>query len=127
MINKNLDSNINFFLQTQFQLRILHWQTKGYARHIAFGDTYETLDGLIDSFVEVCMGKHGRFILQEENKIVKVENLTEVSIIDFLQSIKAKLIGMSAELSKENDTDLLNIRDEMLATINKLAYLLTLE
>jgi DNA-binding ferritin-like protein len=126
-MNKNLDSNINFFLQTQFQLRILHWQTKGYARHKAFGNTYETLDGLIDSFVEVCMGKHGRFVLQEENKTIKIENLVEVSIVDFLQSIKAKLIGMSAELSKENDTDLLNIRDEMLANINKLAYLLTLE
>jgi DNA-binding ferritin-like protein len=126
-MNKNLDSNINFFLQTQFQLRILHWQTKGYARHKAFGNTYETLDGLIDSFVEVCMGKHGRFTLQEENKTIKADNLAEVSIVDFLQSIKAKLIGMSAELSKENDTDLLNIRDEMLASINKLAYLLTLE
>jgi DNA-binding ferritin-like protein len=126
-MNKNLDSNINFFLQTQFQLRILHWQTKGYARHKAFGNTYETLDGLIDSFVEVCMGKHGRFVLQEENKTIKIENLVEVSIVDFLQSIKTKLIGMSAELSKENDTDLLNIRDEMLANMNKLAYLLTLE
>lgn len=127
MMNKNLDSNINFFLQTQFQLRILHWQTKGYARHKAFGNTYETLDELIDSFVEVCMGKHGRFVLQEESKTITVENLAEVSIVDFLQSIKAKLIGMSAELSSENDTDLLNIRDEMLASINKLAYLLTLE
>jgi len=126
-MNKNLDSNINFFLQTQFQLRILHWQTKGYARHIAFGDTYSTLDGLIDSFVEVYMGKHGRFTLQEESKTITVENLAEVSIVEFLQSAKAKLIGMSAELSKENDTDLLNIRDEMLASINKLAYLLTLE
>jgi hypothetical protein len=34
---------------------------------------------------------------------------------------------MSSELSSDNDTDLLNIRDEMLAKINKLAYLLTLE
>jgi DNA-binding ferritin-like protein len=126
-MTKNLDSNINFFLQTQFQLRILHWQTKGYARHIAFGETYDTLEDLIDSFVEVSMGKNGRFVLQEENKTIKVENLVEVGIVDFLQGIKAKLIGMSAELSKENDTDLLNIRDEMLATINKLAYLLTLE
>jgi DNA-binding ferritin-like protein len=126
-MNKNLDSNIKFFLQTQFQLRILHWQTKGYARHIAFGETYETLDGLIDTFVEVCMGKHGRFILQEENKTIKADNLAEVGIVDFLQNIKTTLIGLSSELSKENDTDLLNIRDEMLASINKLAYLLTLE
>ena len=37
------------------------------------------------------------------------------------------LIGLSAELSSENDTDLLNLRDEMLAEVNKLAYLLTLE
>ena len=100
-MNKNLDSNIKFFLQTQFQLRILHWQTKGYARHIAFGETYETLDGLIDSFVEVCMGKHGRFILQEENKTIKADNLAEVGIVDFLQNIKTTLIGLSSELSKE--------------------------
>lgn len=126
-MNKNLDSNINFFLQTQFQLRILHWQTKGYARHIAFGETYDILDDLIDTFVEVYMGKHGRFTLQEENKTIKADNLAEVGIVDFLQNIKTTLIGLSSELSKENDTDLLNIRDEMLASINKLAYLLTLE
>jgi hypothetical protein len=126
-MNKNLDSNINFFFQTQLQLKVLHWQTKGYARHQAFGDAYGSLDGLIDEFVEVCMGKHGRFILQEENKTIQLENLPEVSIVDFLQNTKSKLISISKELSPESDTDLLNIRDEMLATVNKLAYLLTLE
>lgn len=126
-MNKNLDSNINFFFQTQLQLKVLHWQTKGYARHQAFGEAYESLDGLIDQFVEVCMGKHGRFVLQEENKTIQVENLPEVNIVDFLQNIKSKLVSISKELSSEADTDLLNIRDEMLATINKLAYLLTLE
>jgi hypothetical protein len=37
------------------------------------------------------------------------------------------LISLSNELDPTKDTDLLNVRDEMLATINKLAYLLTLE
>jgi DNA-binding ferritin-like protein len=126
-MNKNLDTNINFFFQTQLQLKVLHWQTKGYARHKAFGETYDTLGDLIDEFVEVCMGKHGRFILQEENKTIMVENLNEVNIIDFIQNTKSKLIAISKELSPESDTDLLNIKDEMLAKINKLAYLLTLE
>lgn len=126
-MNKNLDTNINFFFKTQLQLKVLHWQTKGYARHKAFGDTYSDLDGLIDEYVEVCMGKHGRFTLQEENKSIMVENLSEVSIIDFLQDTKSKLISIGSQLSSEADTDLLNIRDEMLAKINKLAYLLTLE
>lgn len=127
MMNKNLDTNINFFFHTQLQLKVLHWQTKGYARHKAFGDTYEDLDDLIDEFVEVCMGKHGRFILQEDSKTIRIENLNEVNIVDFIQNIKTKLISISNELSKESDTDLLNIKDEMLAKINKLAYLLTLE
>lgn len=126
-MNKNLDSNINFFFHTQLQLKVLHWQTKGYARHKAFGETYETLEGLIDEYVEVCMGKHGRFILQEQNKTIMIENLPEVDIVSFLQKTKTALISLSKDLSAENDTDLLNLRDEMLASINKLAYLLTLE
>ena len=126
-MNKNLDTNINFFFKTQLQLKVLHWQTKGYARHQAFGQTYSDLDDLIDEYVEVCMGKHGRFTLQEENKTIKIDNLTDVNIIDFIQTTKAGLIGLSSDLSPENDTDLLNIKDEMLAKINKLAYLLTLE
>lgn len=126
-MNKNLDTNINFFFHTQLQLKVLHWQTKGYARHKAFGETYEGLEALIDEYVEVCMGKHGRFTLQEQNKTIKIDNLPEVSIVDFLQNTKSTLIGLSKDLSSENDTDLLNLRDEMLALVNKLAYLLTLE
>jgi DNA-binding ferritin-like protein len=127
MMNKNLDTNINFFFQTQLQLKVLHWQTKGYARHKSFGKTYEDLAELTDEFVEVCMGKHGRFILEESNKTIKIENLTDLSIVEFIQNAKKTLVSMSSELSSDNDTDLLNIRDEMLAKINKLAYLLTLE
>jgi DNA-binding ferritin-like protein len=122
-----LNTSVQKFLEIQAQLRILHWQTKGYARHKAFGKTYETLDGLIDSFVEVCMGKHGRFVLEEQDKNIRIDNLTDVKIVEFLQNIKGFLISLSNELDPTKDTDLLNVRDEMLATINKLAYLLTLE
>jgi hypothetical protein len=34
---------------------------------------------------------------------------------------------LTTELNQEKDTDLLNLKDEILAKINKLAYLLTLE
>ena len=64
------------------------------------------------------------------NKIKNVknqENLTDVKIVEFLQNIKGFLISLSNELDPTKDSDLLNLRDEMLATINKLAYLLTLE
>jgi DNA-binding ferritin-like protein len=126
-MNNNLSSNINFFLGLQLQFRILHWQTKGYARHKAFGEIYETLDGLVDEFVEICMGKHGRFTLDNSTDTIQMSNLTDLNIVEFLQTAKNRLIGFNNELSKEKDSDLLNLRDEMLGSINKLAYLLTLE
>lgn len=126
-MSNNLGSNVNLFLGLQCQFKILHWQTKGYARHIAFGNIYDTLDGLIDQYVEISMGKVGRFSIDESNRNIEIYNLQDIDIVKFIQKIKEFLIGLSTELSSENDTDLLNLRDEMLAEVNKLAYLLTLE
>jgi DNA-binding ferritin-like protein len=123
----NLSSNVNFLVQTQLQFKILHWQTKGYARHQAFGGIYDSLGDLIDDFVEIAMGKYGRFSLSENEKKVSLENLTELDLTAFLKTVKAELIGMTSDLSQEKDTDLLNLRDEMLGLVNKLSYLLTLE
>ena len=123
----NIATNVNFLLGLQLQMKINHWQTKGYARHKAFGEIYETLDGLVDEFVEICMGKHGRFTLDNSTDTIQMVNLTDLNIVEFLQTAKNRLIGFNNELSKEKDSDLLNLRDEMLGSINKLAYLLTLE
>ena len=123
----NLSSNVNFLLQTQTQIKILHWQTKGYARHQAFGETYSNLDVLIDDFVEIYMGKYGRFSLSENEKKISIDNLTELDLTAFMKTVKSELIGTSNDLSKDKDTDLLNLRDEMLGLFNKLSYLLTLE
>ena len=122
-----LSTNVQFFLETQMQLRILHWQTKGFARHKAFGETYSDLDGLIDDFVEISMGKYGRSSLSDSEKTLNLKNITELELGLFLKTIKGKLIEMTSQLSSDKDTDLLNLRDEMLGLTNKLTYLLTLE
>jgi DNA-binding ferritin-like protein len=123
----NLSSNVNAFLSIQIQFKILHWQTKGYARHMAFGEIYEQLDELIDEYIEVAMGKWGRFVVDEKLNTIVYKNLSEINMIDFLQEFKGKLYMLTTELNQEKDTDLLNLKDEILAKINKLAYLLTLE
>jgi DNA-binding ferritin-like protein len=123
----NLSTSINSFLSTQVQFKILHWQTKGYARHIAFGDIYDSLDELVDEYVEVAMGKWGRFNVDNKTNTIVYKNLSEVNMVEFLQDFKGKLYLITTELDQEKDTDLLNLKDEILAKINKLAYLLTLE
>jgi hypothetical protein len=122
----NINTNAIFFLELQAQLKICHWQTKSYARHIAFGETYDSLQDLTDKFIEVSMGKYGKFKLSDEDKCLNLKNISEIDIKAYLNEIKSKLIGLTQELG-EKDTDLANIKDEMLADINKLSFLLTLE
>jgi len=121
-----LGSNINFFLSLQSQIRICHWQTKGHARHIAFGMLYEGLDPLIDDYVEQYMGKYGRFVLDDETSTYKLQNLKDLDVKSFCKNVAEGLVQFSGELD-ESDTNLLNIRDEMLGLIYKTAYLLTQE
>lgn len=121
-----LNSNVNLFLGLQAQLRIFHWQTKGYARHNAFGVTYDTLEDLIDTFVEEAMGKYGRFTLDDETNTIQLANLKELKPEAMLDVIISALNQFSEQL-EESDTNLLNLRDEMLGAVNKLKYLLTLE
>ena len=122
----NLASNVNFFLGLQLQLKINHWQTKGLGRHQAFGMVYDELQDLVDTYVEESMGKYGRFILDDETKTITLSNLNELEIKSFISTVKDALIQITDQV-EETDTNLLNVRDEMLGLINKLSYLLTLE
>jgi DNA-binding ferritin-like protein len=123
----NLSSKVNFLLGLQLQMKINHWQTKGIARHEAFGKTYDDLTGLIDEFVEISMGKYGRFVLDEETKKIEMVNLSDVNPSDMIKVCTEALIEFSEDLDDRVDTDLLNLRDEILGLLNKLLYLLTLE
>lgn len=122
----NLSSKVNLFLGIHAQLKVFHWQTKGYARHNAFAQTRDELEGLMDSFVEEAMGKYGRFVLDEETKNVELINMSDMKPSEMAETICQALIQFTDELDPV-DTNLLNIRDEMLGLFQKLKYLLTLE
>ena len=112
------------FIKIQEQLRIFHWQAETYAQHKAFGKAYEEFGDLVDDFVEVYMGKNGKLRAKITYNI-ELDNLNE-NYNDYINDSIAFLISLSKELS-EVDTDLLNIRDEMLAVLNRLKYLLSLK
>lgn len=122
----NIHTNVNFFLTLQAQLKIMHWQTKGYARHKALDDTLGELYDLVDQFVEEAMGKYGRFKLDNSTKNLKLYNLGEMDVKSFTKSTCDALHQYNQQF-EESDTNLMNIRDEMLGLFNKLQYLLTLE
>jgi DNA-binding ferritin-like protein len=121
-----LGSNVNFLLGLQNQMKICHWQTKGIARHEAFGNFYDDLTPLIDDFVEQSMGKYGRFTLEDETKIIQLSNLSEIDIKGLVNTTRQALVQLTEQLDS-SDTDLLNLRDEILGKVNKYAYLFTME
>jgi len=113
-------------MKMQQQVKMLHWQTTSYSQHKAFGKTYDLLGDLIDKFVEVCMGKHGRPRLTDGVMNIEIIDIDELSIDDYVNSCVDFLISLN-DVYETTDSDLLNIRDEMMAEFNKLKYLLTLK
>jgi hypothetical protein len=117
--------HISTFLTIQAQLRILHWQTKSYAEHQALGKAYDALDDLVDQFVEVHSGKYGN-TLAKTNFQFTASNYKDSNVMALMDSYIAYLTNELPQICKEGDSDLLNIRDEMLAVINQTKYLLRL-
>lgn len=113
-------------LQMQNQLRIFHWQTKSYAAHKALGQAYESLDGLIDTFVETALGRK-EACFSDGNITVQLFDNKQLDACTAIDTYKAFLSELSCKLSPEIDTDLLNIRDEMLGVLNQTCYLLKLQ
>ena len=117
---------IDKLLGLQNQLRVYHWQTSSYSEHKALGKAYEALDGSIDTFVETWMGVHGK---------VSVAGGIRMTLLDYASDGPGKLLDQATEFftsgelgsALDGNTDLSNIRDEMLGTVNHTKYLLTLK
>jgi DNA-binding ferritin-like protein len=115
-----------FFFTMRNQIKLYHWQTKLYARHKATDSVISSLDESVDKYVEVYMGKYGRMKMTSSTATTTVKNLTETSITGFIKRCIEYLNEDLVKKLKDNDTDLFNIRDEMLAELNQLLYLFSL-
>lgn len=118
---------ITTLLTLQAQLRILHWQTKSYAEHQALGGLYSDLDGHIDEFVETFSGRYGVPTAKDSYKLTMVNYKNNAGCVEIIDKAIAYMTKDVSGMLKPEDTDLLNIRDEMLGALNKTKYLLRLK
>lgn len=116
---------ITKFLTLHNQLKVYHWQTDSYAQHQAFGGAYDAFGGYIDQFVEEFMGKYSR-IMNKDGFKAESSNITDKDPEKFIEEYITFLVTELPKGLKPEDTNLLNIRDEMLGELQKLKYLLTL-
>lgn len=118
--------NINFFFHMREQIKLYHWQTHEFARHKATDELLDSLDKAIDEYVEVYMGRYGRPKLGSQNNTIRINNMNEKMAVRFIKECVAYIEGPLTKKLKPTDTELINLRDEMLADLNQVLYLFTL-
>ena len=116
------------FLEMLMMVKLFHWKTHSYATHKATDELYTSLNEHIDTFIEVLLGKTGSRIDLMRNKTIKLMDLnSQEQLKSKIMSLKGYLVGLDNNnaLKTMSNSDLFNIRDEILGDLNKFLYLLT--
>jgi hypothetical protein len=117
---------IHLMMTLRDQVKLYHWQTMSYPRHKATDELVEKLDTNIDQFVEVYIGKYGRPKLTGRTSSIHLRNHSDKDATKMLQGAIQWLTFDLTKKLKNTDTDLLNIRDTIIADLNQTLYLFTL-
>jgi DNA-binding ferritin-like protein len=128
--NYSRENIIILCLEMLNTVKLYHWKTMKHSEHKATDDLYSELNDKIDEFVEVLMGKDGKRIHLSGKKSIKLDDLNNLSALKkYIENTKKYLIDMtnSKNIGTPENSDLLNIRDEILGILNKFTYLLTLK
>jgi hypothetical protein len=112
------------FMQMLNTVKLYHWKTTSHSQHKATDELYSNLNSSIDSFVEIMLGKTGGRVNLTNVKSIPLHDYNDLA--NFKQEVdmyKEYLINLQVNTKK--DTDLLNVRDEILGHLNQFTYLLT--
>ena len=116
------------FLEMLMMVKLFHWKTHSYATHKATDQLYDSLNDNMDKFIEVLLGKTGSRIDLMNNKTISLIDLnSQESLKSKIMSLKNYFVSLdnNKALSTMSNSDLFNIRDEILADLNQFLYLLT--
>ena len=101
-------------------VKLHHWRTHDYSVHKATDNLHEALSEQVDSFVEKLLGSQNTRATLTHMPLHSYNSLPELK--RRVEHYKRYLRGMPASLG----TDLLNIRDELLGSLNQFSYMLSL-
>jgi len=130
-LSYNISEIALMMIHVRDQMKIFHWQTKNYAKHIA-SDTFVTnLTTNLDLFIETIQGKYGKRLSFKKNmKTIEFDNIDDKNIDKVLKNF-AKWLSLKLptllDMKNYDNSELLNIRDEILSQTNQTLYLFSLE
>jgi DNA-binding ferritin-like protein len=116
------------FLTMLNTVKLFHWKTYSYATHKATDELYSNLNKNIDTFIEVLLGKTGDRVNLTGTRSISLKDFTSVEQLKReVNDFKGYLVSLNSNpaLKSMSNSDLYNIRDEILGDLNQFLYLLT--
>ncbi len=119
---RSFDEEITItFFEMLLMIKLYHWRTHSFATHKATDHLYKSLNEHMDEFIEVLLGKTGsRMNFSDKKSIQLIDIESPTKFKERIEAFKKYLSNIPIK-----DTDLLNIRDEILSNLNQFTYLLT--
>lgn len=118
---------ITNLLQILNLVKLYHWKTSSYSTHKATDELYSKLNENIDEYIEVMLGKMNTKFDLKDISTLKIKNIDNNKVLE--KEIKQFILDfykINNKLDSKHDTDLLNLRDEIIASLNQFLYLLRL-
>jgi hypothetical protein len=126
---RNFESEITVkFFEMLLLIKLYHWKTHSYATHKATDELYGKFNEHMDHFIEILLGKSGmRIDLMNKKQISLYDLSSQEELISKVNLFKSYLVGLTNNRAMNimSNTDLLNIRDEILGDMNQFLYLLS--
>ncbi len=98
-------------------VKLYHWSTTNYTRHVVAGNLYQDMSDAVDSFVEICIGLHGMSLPKGKLSVAVIKDSGFIKYVD----------EFSKFVSGIKEPELSNQRDEILDLLHKYLYLLRME
>lgn len=115
------------FIEMLNTIKLYHWNTHSYAQHKATDELHEKLSDHVDKFVEILLGKDESRIDKLAERTTLVHSKHTGSFKHQIYHYREYLIEMNKCFDAKSDSDLLNVRDEILGDLNQFLYLMTLD
>jgi len=129
-INQKFEQEITLvFLEVLVMIKLYHWKTHSYATHKATDEFYTSFNKNMDRFIEVLLGKTNSRVDLTHEKCLHLYDFNDVDRLkNKINEFKNYLVNLDNNIfmNKMSNSDLFTIRDEILADLNQLLYLLSL-
>lgn len=104
-------------LNAATSVHYLHFKTRSFSQHMALGELYGALVESADEIVEVWQGKY-QTLLEFPSQGVTSPN----DALDFVVKLQGFVVNNRFSFAPQEDTELQNIIDELLASIERAIY-----